>query len=93
MGTRVTEGGVWDRQQRAAGSSAPVCSAPVLQMLVVIQPEDNAECAAMYALDQVMDWLDKQAGWDAAKPRIAQWFHAKYGQNHKVDAPSGATEE
>lgn len=53
---------------------------PALQMSVLIQPENNAECAAMYALDQVMDWLDKQKGWDAAKPRIAQWFHAKYGQ-------------
>jgi hypothetical protein len=25
MGTRVTEGGMWDRQQRAASSSAPAC--------------------------------------------------------------------
>ena len=29
MGTRVTEGGMWDRMQRAAGSSAPACSALV----------------------------------------------------------------
>ena len=38
MGTRVTEGGWWDRQQRAAGSSAPACS-PVWRKMT---PEEYA---------------------------------------------------
>ena len=51
-----------------------------VRLSVALEPEGNAECAAMNALDQIMAWLVDTADAGVAAPRIAAWFAAKYGQ-------------
>jgi hypothetical protein len=66
----------------ASGCTGPSsCSVTPVCLSVVLSPADHPECATMYALDQVMAELDRHQGWESAKPRIAQWFYSKYGQN------------
>jgi hypothetical protein len=66
----------------ASGCTGPSdCYASPICLQVVLAPEDNPECATMYALDQVMDNLARYDGAESSKPRIAQWFFSKYGHN------------
>jgi hypothetical protein len=66
----------------ASGCTGPSdCYASPICLQVVLAPEDNPECATMYALDQVMGYLERLEEWKSAKPRVAQWFFAKYGHN------------